>query len=222
MNMVFPCSRQRFTDTDRAFIASVLTTVPSEREALLSLLAEPAIFNDLLDDPALLQRLLESPQTLTVSTECYFYILTRHWLLRHGIQARDTADYIASVLVAFTHSLTLPCSGSRKSPFPNVVDTLLLLDSLPARKGFETQAWLANLLLVLTGLFPQHIEDRHQRFAAPALPYYEATARSQFQSAGRCDLADRLGLRGVFESLGEIFGQVRLALNELSERALTF
>src|SRR2546422_5890729 len=88
-------TRSRFTAGDLDFVAKTVNRQSSDadthRSSLIALLAEPEALDAALESDKLLKALLETPGSLPVSPQFYFYVLTRHMLLRFD---RSVADYV--------------------------------------------------------------------------------------------------------------------------------
>src|SRR5437870_2103423 len=88
--------RERFSANDLEFVASSLTS-QGNKTKLADLLRDPETLNAALESDRLLKSILEMPGNIPVTPQFYFYVLTRHMLLRFD---RSVADYVASILVA--------------------------------------------------------------------------------------------------------------------------
>ena len=80
---------------------------------------------------------------------------------------------------------------------------------------------IGNTSLFLSGIFPERIRHRAQSRGFPDPHYYEALGRTQYRVAGDHRLAPRFRLDHIFQFLSAHFEQIRLALNDLSDRLLT-
>ena len=89
--------RERFSANDLEFVASSLGSNDNTLK-LAELLTDPEALNAALESDRLLKSILELPGNVPVSPQFYFYVLTRHMLMRFD---RDVADYVASVLAGF-------------------------------------------------------------------------------------------------------------------------
>ncbi len=63
---------------------------------------DPETLDSILDHEALKNAIQNRFQSLQISDHLYFYISVRHTLLNADLDDRDLADYVASLLVAFT------------------------------------------------------------------------------------------------------------------------
>lgn len=216
-----PQCRSRLSQADLSFLQAVLTGRAGDPDgALLALLADEEVRDRLLDEPALFHTLLEEPGQLAVSERLYFYVLVRHALLRAGLEDREAADYIAGVLVQWTHQLTQKAGLAAREPFSYVHDVLAQIEQAEGYRRFALITFLGNQSLVLTGVFPEHLEERARRRAAPPLEFYESVGRSQYARARHEVLAREFALEGVYTTLSEDFPAVRQSLNHLKDHFL--
>lgn len=224
MNVILPRCRNAISEADIAFLMEVFDSTPhtASGEALLTLLSDPSSRDQLLDEPQLLKSLLETPHHLSISLELYFYVLVRHSYLKAGMEDRDTADYIASVLVSYVRQRTQHIETNRFNPFGYLFDLLQQIASANGPRRFELTAATANLALVVSGVFAEHIAWRERRRAAPGLGYYQSIGEAHFKAAAAMQLAQQLELHEIFEALGQTFGPLREALAEGCERYAFF
>lgn len=221
MKFILPNCRQQFTPADLRFITRTLARDQGQERALLELLADGDCRDRVLDEEKLFLALQDSPACTDISEHCYFYVLVRHALRRVGLEDRRLADYVAEVLAGFMredHATQLRDEGGR--PMRYVFEMLAALQSADDRTRFHIQAHLGNHTLVLTGLFPTRIRYQSERRGAPGIDYYEGMGRTSFKAASDHRLAPRYDLDRVLADLAEAFGEVRHALNELSDRVL--
>jgi hypothetical protein len=174
-----------------------------------------------LDDPRLLAGLLEYPLGSRVTLQLFCYVVVRHALRGRGQDDRLLSDYVASILLHFT----LKDRFSRISSVDDEqYDTLSALldatDGPDASRNFLARAHLGNYALWLSGLFPDHIEQRRWRRGGPDLEYYEEMGKRGFQLAADHRLAQEHGLSSLFADVADRFGAVRMALNSVSDALL--
>jgi hypothetical protein len=216
-----PTCRNRFTPADFDFIATALASDLSQRESLTRLFQDHETLDLILDQERLFQALLEDQGLLSVSSHFYFYVLVRQVLLRAECDDRELADYVASLLAAFssTRRARRPLAGVAGAA-DYLVDMLRAMEEADERTRFALTLHLGNYALYLSGIFPEFIEQRARRRAAPGLAYYEALGSSHFNAAGSHRLAVRYDLAPVLATLATQFTPTRKALNDLSERLL--
>ena len=214
MRLVIPRCRQLLTREDEDFLAETLAVSSTSRAAVCELLADPPMRDLLLDEDSLLYRLLESPQSLAVSPQLYFYVLVRHGLKNDGVDDRDLADYLASLLVSYlldrgheAGALHVPYVGDRMSE----------ISASAGAERFFLVVELADRLLFLTGIFPAHFEHRRQRRGAPSLDFYEGVGLAQYRTASSHALAREYCLEPIFKALSEAFHEVRVGLNRIGD-----
>tara|TARA_B100001248_G_scaffold261923_1_gene255001 strand:+ start:27734 stop:28408 length:675 start_codon:yes stop_codon:yes gene_type:complete len=204
--------RSHLTEADRAFVGEVLSDqIDPQDEAIWQ---DEAQRDALLDDDLLFQEVLDCREILPVSLELYFYVLLRHVLRSTPLDERCVADYLAC-------SLTRALKSERKLPPLYVIDVLHKLDGLNDSQQFYERVQLADDSLILTGIFPEHIQFRTQRRGAPSLHYYEGVGRMQYQCAGEHRLAQEHELGPIFICLSEEFSHARKALNQLSDQLVS-
>ncbi|HSH75752.1 MAG TPA: hypothetical protein VLA09_08725 [Longimicrobiales bacterium] len=174
----------------------------------------------LLDDPRVLNALLTDPAA-SAPTNLVFYVLVRHALLEVGISDRATADYVASLLVAFGRAgRAYRVSDSTTDEYHYLVDMVARLAGAERHEAFLIRSHLGNFSLWLSGLFPDYLEARSRRKGAPSIRYYERMGSTGYHLAARSPLAAKLGLERVLSEVSEHFAGVRNALNLVSDRYL--
>lgn len=212
-------STDRFQERDFLFLTSVVANRGDE-EAFRSFVEERETLHLFLDDPRVLRTLLESPRLLDVSPWCYFYVLTRHSLLRSGLDDVDLAEYLGSIL-AERFSLEAGDSlGGVPEGLSRSVDFLMVLDQCSGRRRFEALVAGGNQFLILAGIFPEFILRRAERHGAPGLQFYENIARASFLEAQEHPRAVRQGLKGVLGTLSEVVPEARRSLNRMADSLL--
>ncbi len=174
----------------------------------------------ILDDPRILNALLTSTDA-SAPTNLVFYVLVRHALLEVGIDDRGTADYVASMLVAFGQSgRAYRPSDHAPEEYHYLVDMVARLADADRREAFLLRSHLGNFSLWLSGLFPDYLAARVRRRGAPDIGYYEQMGTTGYQLAARSPEAKTLGLDGVLGDVASHFKGVRTALNLVSDRYL--
>lgn len=221
MKVVRANSRIRFTSEDVSFLTSALGHGPDDAAFLTRLLADPETRDLLLDDPRVYSALLERHHCLHISMQLYFYVVVRKAMLETGVDSRDVADYVASLLSEFSRagrsSLRLSPDGK---PLDYVFEMLAALNGADERTRFVIRAHIGNHTLFLTGLFADRIRHRTNRIGAPDMSYYESIGAASFRQARDHSLARKNELTDVFDRLSTDFTPTRRALNELSQNVL--
>ncbi len=215
--------RIQFTAEDVAFIIAALGRKVGDAACLVSLLADEAARDALLDDERLLHALLEHRGCLRVSPQLYFYVLVRQVFLRCGLDDRAVADYVAEVLAEFARiERTRVEAPDGKGTLDYFFEMLAALQSVDDHTAFHLRVHIGNSSLFLSGVFPDRIRAREETRGAPGLGYYEGMGRASFRAASSHRLARHYELDGVFDTLACRFQTTRRALNDMSERLLSF
>ena len=216
--MIIADTRQRLSRDDVQLAIRLLARVTREDvESLERRLADDGV-DSILDDSRLAEALLELPQGAHASLELFAYVMVRRALARSGETDRGLADYVAALVVQFG----VQQRAWRVSPADDqVYDTLVSLsgdvNDPDARRAFLVRTHLGNYALWLSGLFPDHIEQRRWRRGGPDLEYYEELGRHGFRLAADHRLAEEHGLATLYATAAERFGLLRSALNSLSD-----
>ena len=175
----------------------------------------------LLDDPRLLEGLLMARQGSHASFPLFSYVVVRHAMKSAGADNRMLSDYVASILLHF--GLRQRARQLREHD-DQTYDTLASLgeglEGADAQRSFLARAHLGNYALWLSGLFPDHIEQRRWRRGGPDLEYFEVMGRKGYRLAADHRLAGEHGLSPLFANAAEQFPTVRRALNAVSDRLL--
>jgi hypothetical protein len=175
----------------------------------------------LLDRPELVERLLAVRTMLVPSEALFFYVVLRHALQRSGVDDRELADYLGSLMLEFgrkDRAWRVDWNDDARHAY--LVDILADLEASGGERRFKVMAHLGNYALWLAGLFPDYIAARRLRSGGPDVSYYDALGRRGFGMASGHELADHYGLEGVFRSAAERFPDIRTALNAVSQRYL--
>jgi hypothetical protein len=216
--MILPTIRASFSRRDVLHLVQLLGQGDEElrRGAEVRLDEEGA--DAILDDPRILSALLTSREA-SAPTNLVFYVLVRHALLEVGIDDRSTADYVASMLVAFGHSgRAYRPSDKTPAEYHYLVDMVARLTDADRREAFLLRSHLGNFSLWLSGLFPDYVAARVRRKGAPDIGYYERMGSTGYHLASRSPEAKTLGLDRLFQDVASHFGGVRTALNLVSDR----
>jgi hypothetical protein len=223
MRVIQPNCRVQFTAADIDFIVSNLERKTGDVDCVTRLLSDPDSRDAILDDERLFRALLENRGCLTVSSHFYFYILVRNVLKRTGIEDRVVADYIAEILSEYSNIERTQCRvHGQPEPLNYFFEMLLALQRGDDRNNFELRAHIGNHALFITGMFPDRIRVRAEKRGFPDFRYFEGVGQSSFRIASDHRLAERYELAAVFDTLADRFSTARLALNDLSERLLSW
>ncbi len=172
----------------------------------------------LLDDPRLVPALLESRLGMNASLALFCYAVVRRSLQRVDENDRALADYVAAVLLHFgMRDRATRVAESDDESYDTLANLLDDVDGPDPRRTFLVRQHLGNYALWVSGLFPDHIEQRRWRRGGPDLDYYEEIGRRGFRLAADHRLAQEHGLTVLLHEVAEHFPAVRLALNEVSD-----
>ena len=219
MKVIRANCRTQFTAADHDFIAAVLPGLQTPSTGIIRLVRDPEVLDKILDRPALFRAVLDMGGCLRVSLRFYFYVLVRNVLLRADIQDRDVADYIAEVLAEFSllQRMRNP-EGHEDARLDYLHEMLEAMERMEDEERFAMQAHIGNYALVLSGIFPGHLQRRVERRAAPGFRFYEELGAAHFRMAGGHYLARRMDMASILMTLGQAFHVTRVALNHLSRR----
>ncbi|MDF1815925.1 MAG: hypothetical protein P1V20_27240 [Verrucomicrobiales bacterium] len=205
-------------------MAAILNGLDASKEdPFVRLARDPDTLDSILDHPMLLEAVLSMEQSVTVSSELYFYVLVRHALKEQGVDHIEVADYVAATLVEFAKGnpfQTGPDDNLQINGMPYHIEFVEAIQAANAYDRFYLHVHCGNQFLVLTGLFPGFIKRREERRGAPGVRYYEGVARGSYRTAGIHPLADEFALAEVYEILSDQFRETRRALNRLANEYL--
>jgi hypothetical protein len=219
MTVIQPNCRVQFTPEDVAFLLKSLNRRGGQEASLASLLQDPDSLDLLLDHEAVLRGVLEDAGCLQVSRHFYFYTLVRHALLKVGIDDREIADYLGSLLAGYGVQENTRCRlPGRDGSLDYFFEMMGALQTVDDRTAFFLRAQIGNQSLFLSGMFPERIRQRARLRGFPDLSYYRELGRTNFRVAADHRLARRYSLDDLYHRLSERFEAARLALNDLSER----
>ena len=197
----------------------------SQKDAvsLVSLLSDEAERDAILDHDLIYHSVVDQAGCLQVSTAFYFYVLTRRVLRRVSLDERALTDYVAAVLLAFSHTSQLRAPGEKgptSRSFTYVSDLITQASHCPPEQAFLLRVHTANYALFLSGMFAERVHSHVQRRGAPGLGFYEAVGQSTYLSISDHPQVRRTELQDIFKMLGGEFRRVRLALNDLADTLL--
>ena len=188
-----------------------------EAEALL---ADEGL-DPLLDKAELLERLLDARQGAHASLPLLSYVVVRHALRAVGEDERVMADYVASILLHFgLRQRATRISDHDDETYHTLSSLGEAVEGSDASRSFLARAHLGNYALWLSGLFPDHIEQRHWRRGGPDMAYFETMGTRGFRLAADHRMAGEYGLAPLFDAAAERFPRLRRALNAVSDRML--
>jgi hypothetical protein len=220
ISMILANCRAKMTAGDFDFIVRVMGATGGQKVSLAELLCDEACRDCLLDQEPIYRAILESPDRLDISPHLLFYVLCRHLLRETPASARETSDYLASMLGKFLHTARLNAPEEMADQDMRYIsDALRCIAQANSGQAFILRSHLANYTLFLSGVFHEHLEKRGRR-GGPSLKFYEEVGRTNFAVAAKDREARRLGLQSIFHDLAESFHEVRLALTDLADRLL--
>ena len=212
--------RERFTAADFEFIIRTLARSQSDHVSIVDLLSDAETLDSILDHPRLVDAILSHPVQLRISSQFYFYVLARHVLCQAAINDRKLCDYVASLLETFSRASQLQRPdniGNQAHEY--ICDMLIALQRVTREQAFLLRAHIGNYSLFISGIFHENAQRRRDR-GGPDLKFYEQIGRTNYQLLAAHETARRCELNDVFAGLADRFHDVRLALNELSDRLL--
>jgi hypothetical protein len=215
--------RAQFTADDFSFVVRTLARSQRDAVSLVSLLSDEAERDAILDHDLVYRSLVDDGGCLRVSAAFYFYVLTRRVLRQVGVEERALSDYVAAVLLAFSHTSQLRAHNTEPATarsFTYVSDLLTQLAACPPEQAFVLRTHLANYSLFLSGMFAERITSHAERRGAPGLSFYESVGQSAYLHVAQHPQARRTDLHTVFEQLGNGFHGIRVALNRLTDSLL--
>jgi hypothetical protein len=219
--MVRANCRARFTAADFDFIVRTLARSQTDQVSLVDLLSDVETRDSVLDHPRLVDAILNHCGHLRISSQFYFYVLARHVLQQGGIGDRKLCDYVASLLETFSRASQLQISesiGERVEQY--IHDILIALTRATPEQAFLLRAHIGNYSLFISGIFHPAVAGQRSMRGGPDLEFYEQVGRTNYQLVASHATARRCELDDVFEGLADQFRDVRLALNQLSDRLL--
>ena len=212
--------RARFTAADFDFIVCTLARSRSDSVSLVDLLSDSEIRDSILDHPKLVEMILNNAGQLRISSQFYFYVLARHVLKQAGIGDRKLCDYVGSLLETFSRANQLQSPDNiDHHGHEYISDMLIALQRATPEQTFLLRAHVGNYSLFISGIFHENAQRRSLR-GAPDIEFYEQVGRTNYQVVSSHEAARRCELNDVFAGLAIRFHDVRLALNDLSDRLL--
>ena len=212
--------RARFTAADFNFIVRTLAHSREDSVSLVDLLSDSDLRDSILDHPKLVETILNNASHLHISSQFYFYVLARHVLQQAGIANRKLSDYVGSLLETFSRASQLESPDQIDHRVHEYIsDMLIALTRATPEQTFLLRAHVGNYSLFISGIFHENTQRRSLR-GAPDIQFYEQVGRTNYQLLAAHETARRCELSDVFNGLAERFHDVRVALNDLSDRLL--
>ena len=212
--------RERFTAADFNFIVHTLSRSRADNVSLVDLLSDAETRDSVLDHPLLVETILGNAGHLHISSQFYFYVLARHVLREAGIADRKLSDYVGSLLETFSRASQLQATDDGRARVHEYIsDMLIALKRATPEQTFLLRAHVGNYSLFVTGIFHENTQRRSLR-GAPDIDFYEQIGRTNYQLVASHETARRCELTDVFAGLADRFHDVRIALNDLTDRLL--
>lgn len=218
--MILPTIRASFGRRDALHLVDLLGREDEElRTAARNRLEEEGV-DSLLDDPRVLNALLTDREVSAPPT-LIFYVIIRQALLEGGLDDPATADFLASLVVAFGRARrAYRISDDDEEEYHYLVDMVAGMASTEERRAFLLRSHLGNFSLWLAGLFPDFLAARSRRRGAPPLDYYERMGRTGYRLAADSPAARALGVDELMRGMARDFPGLRVALNRVADRYL--
>ena len=209
--------------SDVAFVCEVLEQA-GQPEAIRSLMEDEESLMTVLELPEVRRAVIESPALVGISPALYFLVVVRHVFGRAGLRSTGLTRYVAAVLATRVKNPRTPDGDDR---LPDHAAEYLERAAAASRatggRGGEAFAWwkaAGDHFLVLTGLFPAHLDTRCDRRGAPPLGFYEGFGARSYRTAADHPQAQRRGLSPILHELSDGFPEARRALNQAAEEYL--
>jgi hypothetical protein len=216
--MILANTRQCMTRDDAQLAVRLLARLAGDDPAAIEVRVADEGFDAVLDDPRLAAALLQLPAGAHASLPLFCYVMIRHALRGAGEDDRGIADYVTSIVVHFGMGGRANRIGlADDEMYSTLVDLVDDVDDPDANRSFLVRTHLGNYALWLSGLFPDHIEQRRYRRGGPDLEYFEELGRRGFELAADHRLAEAYGLTTLYATAAERFGLLRTALNSVSD-----
>jgi len=217
MQFISPICRDKFTINDFDFICEVLVSKRHQNNFMLKLVEDRDARDTILDNNRIFKAISEWNKSLAISCYLYFYVLVRNTLLKKGIDDRILSDYIAMLLAESLRSFKVAENNDNPDkPIMYMVDLMKELEQADPTQQFYKKANIGNYALYLTGVFSNFLEHRNKTKAAPGIEYYESMGKINFNSIGNHDLAEKHNVEKIYYQLGDLFQEIRIALNEMT------
>ena len=213
--------RARFTAADFDFILRTLARSQNEQVSLVDLLSDCDTRDAILDSPRLVDAILARGGQLRISSQFYFYVLARHVMRDVGVTDRKLCDYIGSLLEKFSRATSLrgPHQTDADCSQQYISDMLIALSRATPEQAFLLRAHVGNYSLFISGIFHENTQRRSLR-GGPDIGFYEQIGRRNYHLLSSDATARRCELNDVYAELADRFHEIRVALNELSDRLL--
>ncbi|MBW3552849.1 MAG: hypothetical protein KY466_05035 [Gemmatimonadetes bacterium] len=215
--MILPNVRASFGRPEAGTIIGMLAGSDTAARERLSDRIRDEGFDAVLDDPRTLNAVLTGGPDVRPSL--IFYVMVRHALLETGIDDRTLADYLAALLSDFgREDRAFRVAAGDPDRVEYLVDLLAAADTPDGRRQFLVRAHLGEYALWLSGIFPDYVTARVERRGAPGLRYFEEMGATGYRMAAGSPMASEHGVDHLYRTAAEVFGDLRVALNRISDR----
>ena len=219
--MILANTRLGMTRDDAQLAVRLLARLTGDEPAAIEGRVADEGLDAVLDDPRLATALLQLPAGAHASLPLFAYVMIRQALRGAGEDDRGIADYVTSIVVHFGMAGRANRIGlADDETYTALVDLVDDLNDPDANRSFLVRTHLGNYALWLSGLFPDHIEQRRWRRGGPDIDYFEELGRQGFQLAADHKLSEFYGLTTLYATAAERFGLLRSALNSVSDSLL--
>ena len=216
--MILANTRQTMTRDDAQLAIRLLARLSGDEPAAIERRMADEGLDAVLDDPRLVAALLQLPAGAHASLPLFCYVMVRHALRGAGEDDRGIADYVTAIIVHFGLAGRANRIGlADDETYSTLVDLVDDVNDPDANRSFLVRTHLGNYALWLSGLFPDHIEQRRWRRGGPDLEYFEELGKRGFELAADHRLAETYGLTALYATAAERFGLLRSALNAVSD-----
>src|SRR5215471_6204336 len=159
--MILANTRQQLTRNDAQLAMRILASGSDTELSELELRLASDGIDAIVDDPRLPLALLRSASGAHASLPLFAYVMVRHALRRLGESDRPLADYLASIVVHFgIRDRSTKLGESDDRIYAVLTDLYHDVNDPDARRSLLVRAHLGNYALWLSGIFPDHVEQR--------------------------------------------------------------
>jgi hypothetical protein len=208
---------------DVTFLCEVLEQ-SGQQDAIRSLMEDEASLMTVLELDVVRRAVIESPALVGISPTLYFLVVVRHVFGRAGMHSAGLTRYVAVVLAGRAKNPRTPDGDDTLPDYAgDFIERAAAASRTGGPHGGEAFAWWkasGDHFLVLTGLFPGHLDARSDRRGAPPLDFYESFGAQSYRTAANHPQARRRGLSPVLHDLSEAFSDARRALNQAADEYL--
>lgn len=218
-----PLPSGRLSPQDVAFLCEVLEQ-GGHADAIRRLVEDEASLMAILELPEVRRAVIDSPSLVGISPTLYFLVVVRHVFGNGGMHSIGLTHYVAAILASRVKQPRSPDGDDLLPDYAaDYVERATAAVRAGGRQTGEAFAWwkaAGDHFLVLTGLFPAHLDTRCERRGAPSLDFYEQFGAQSYRTAADHPKARRCGLSPILHDLSDSFSDARRALNRAAEEFL--